>query len=224
MKHIRITARPDPDRAPPFVAYLLDSPDIAEARAVDWNRAAAEMTTHLYAIDGDAEPFGEAAEDTTGVEAVALSALDEPRSYALLSVCDDEVAMFGVIEEALARAGLVVRRPLVYRDGRIHGHVVGDPEALQTVLDRAPDALDLRVDEIGQFPSARANPASELSDRQWEALEAALDLGYYDQPREATHEEIAETLDCAPSTASTHLQKAEARLVHAVTGDIGVNI
>lgn len=224
MKHIRITAHPDPDRAPPFVAHLLESPDVAEARAIDWNRAAADTTTHLYAIDGDAEGFGEAAEDTTGVETVALSAVDEPRSYALLGVRDGEVPMFGVIEATLARAGLVVRRPLVYREGRIHGHVVGDPGPLQTVLDRAPDALDLRVDEIGQFPSARANPASELSDRQWEALEAALDLGYYDQPREATHEAIAETLDCAPSTASTHLQKAEARLVRAVMGDIGLEV
>lgn len=224
MKHIRITARPDPDRAPPFVAYLLESPDVAEARAVDWNRAATDTTIHLYAIDGDVEGFGDAAEDTVGVETVALSAIDEPRSYALLSVQDDEVAMFGVIEEALARAGLVVRRPLVYRDGEIHGHVVGDPGPLQTVVDRAPDALSLRVEGVGQFPSARANPASELSDRQWEALEAALDLGYYDQPREATHEEIAERLDCAPSTASTHLQKAEARLVNAVIGAIGVDL
>ena len=51
-----------------------------------------------------------------------------------------------------------------------------------------------------------------------------LDLGYYDQPHEAPHEAIAETLDCAPSTASNHLQKAEAGLVRAVIVDIGVNL
>jgi len=47
-------------------------------------------------------------------------------------------------------------------------------DALQAVLDRAPDTLDIRLDEIGQFPSARANPASQLSERQWDAIEAAL--------------------------------------------------
>jgi predicted DNA binding protein len=224
MKHIRVTARPDPDRMPPFVAYLLRSPAVTEARAIDWNRAAADTTTHLYAIDGDAEQFGEAAAATSGVASVALSAVEDARSYALLSVRDDEVATFGVIEAALARAGLVVRRPLVYRDGRIHGHVVGDTGPLQTVLDRAPDALDLRVDAIGQFPSPRANPASELSERQREALETALELGYYDQPREATHAQIAEHLDCAPTTASTHLQKAEAKLVHAVMDEAGLTL
>jgi predicted DNA binding protein len=224
MKHVRITARPDPDRAPPFVAYLLESSAVAEARAVDWNRAASDTTTHLYAIDGDADGFGEAAADTTGVESVTLSAVDDPRSYALLGVRDDEVAMFGGVEAALARVGLVVRRPLVYREGRIHGHVVGDPGALQTVLDGVPDALGLRIDEIGGFPSARANPASALSERQREALEAALDLGYYDRPRRATHEEIADAMDCAPSTASTHLQKAEARLVRTVMGDVDPSV
>jgi predicted DNA binding protein len=128
--------------------------------------------------------------------------------------------MFGVVEEALARAGLVVRRPLVYRDGRIHGHVVGDSGALQAVLDEAPDAMDVTLEEVGRFPSARANPASDLSDRQWEALETAVDLGYYNQPRATTHEEIAAELGCAPNTASEHLQKAEAKLINAVVESV----
>lgn len=220
MKHIRVTVRPDLDRSPGFVAYLLDSPDVEEARAVDWNRADPAKTTHLYAVDGDVAGFSDAATDTPGVESVALSAVDAARSYALLDVRDDVVPMFGVVEEALARAGLVVRRPLVYRDGRIHGHVVGDSGALQAVLDEAPDAMDVTLEEVGRFPSARANPASDLSDRQWEALETAVDLGYYNQPRATTHEEIAAELGCAPNTASEHLQKAEAKLINAVVESV----
>jgi predicted DNA binding protein len=54
-----------------------------------------------------------------------------------------------------------------------------------------------------------------LSDRQREALEVAVELGYYDTPREATHTDIAAELDCAPNTASDHLQKGEAKLVRA---------
>lgn len=215
MKHIRVTARPELDSSPPFVAYLLDASDVSEARAIDWNRADADTTTHLYAIDGDALGFRDTATETPGVESVTLSAADEAVSYALLDVLDDVVPMFGVVEDALARAGLVVRRPLVYRDGRIHGHVVGDSAALQAVLDEAPDAMDIGIDEIGQFPSARVNPTSQLSERQSEALDAALDLGYYDQPRRATHADIAERLGCAPNTASEHLQKGEAKLVRA---------
>lgn len=63
------------------------------------------------------------------------------------------------------------------------------------------------------FPSADVNPATTLSERQREALRAALELGYYDTPREATHADVAAELDCAPNTASEHLQKGEAKLV-----------
>jgi hypothetical protein len=56
MKHIRITVRPDLDRSPPFLAYLLDAPDVSEARAVDWNRGDTEISTHFYAVDGVRDP------------------------------------------------------------------------------------------------------------------------------------------------------------------------
>lgn len=61
--------------------------------------------------------------------------------------------------------------------------------------------------------------ASALSERQSEAVTVALDLGYYETPREATVAEVAERLDCAPGTAAEHLRKAEAALVRRVIGE-----
>lgn len=55
-----------------------------------------------------------------------------------------------------------------------------------------------------------------LSDRQREALLAALDLGYYEHPRAATQEDIASRLGCEANTASEHLQKAEAKVLTEV--------
>jgi len=37
--------------------------------------------------------------------------------------------------------------------------------------------------------------------------------GVLRDPREATYADVAERLDCAPKTATEHLQKAEAKLV-----------
>lgn len=215
MKHIRITVRPDIDSAPPFLEQLLDSPDIREARAIDWNRGDTAISTHLYAIDGDAATFVDLAAETTGVETVELSRPDSAVSYALLELRDEAVPIFGGAAEAIDRAGLVVRRPLVYKEGEIHGHIVGNPETLQTTIDETPDTVSVQIDAISQYPSARMNPETVLSDRQQEALETALDLGYYDTPRAATHEDIADELGCAPNTASEHLQKGEAKLVQA---------
>ncbi len=215
MKHIRITVRPDLDHAPPFLEYLLASSDVYEARAVDWNRGASAISTHLYAVDGDVGPLAALGEETDGVESVRLSATEDPISYAQLELQDAAVPIFGGAAEAVDRTGLVIRRPMVYRDGLIHGHVVGDSDVLQATLDEVPETVSITVDGIGQFPSARANPANTLSERQREALEVALELGYYETPRQATHEDIAAELGCAPNTASEHLQKGEAKLVES---------
>jgi len=219
MKHIRITVRPDLDRAPAFLECLLDSPAVTEARAIDWNRGDAELSTHLYGIAGDAAAVAERAEATRGVESVVLSSTAQRVSYVLLELRDETVPIFGGSAEAIDRPGLVVRRPLVYRDGRIEGHIVGDPDVLQTTIDETPDTVSVQVDAIKQFPSARVNPETTLSERQQEALEVALELGYYDSPRAATHEDVASELGCAPNTATEHLQKGEAKLVRA-----GINV
>lgn len=215
MKHLRLTVRPDPERAPPFLEFLLRSPDVAIAHAVDWNRGDSESSTHLYAIDGDAVGFADTAAATDGVDAVERAAGDGSVSHVLLELRDEAVPIFGGAAEAIDRAGLVVRRPLVYRDGRIDGHAVGDPSVLQATLEEVPDAVDVQVDAIGRYPSASVNPATALSDRQAEAIETALELGYYDAPRGATHEDVAAEMGCAANTASRHLQLGEAKLVRA---------
>ncbi|WP_066417258.1 helix-turn-helix domain-containing protein [Halorubrum aethiopicum] len=215
MKHIRITVRPDLDRAPPFLRYLLDEEAHDEARAVDWNRGDSELSTHIYAIAGDGARFAELARETPGVKSVELSAAAARVSYALIELRDEELPIFGGSATAIDRSGLVVRRPLVYRDGRIHGHIVGDPTTLQSTVDNLPESVSVHIDAIQPFPSADVNPTTTLSDRQQEALQVAVELGYYDTPREATHADIADEMGCAPNTASDHLQRGEAKLVRA---------
>ena len=41
---------------------------------------------------------------------------------------------------------------------------------------------------------------------------AALELGYYRNPREATQEDVAAVLGCSPGTVGEHLRKAEERV------------
>lgn len=215
MKHIRITVRPEREQAPEFLRYILASPAVDEARAMDWNRGESARSTHLYAIDGDGATFVELARETTGVEAVEHAATDTGVTYALVTLRDAAIPIFGGSATAIDRAGLVVRRPLVYREGCIHGHIVGDPETVQSTIDGLPATVGVQIDAIQEFPSAEVDPSTTLSDRQQEALQVAVELGYYDTPRKATHADVAAELGCAPNTASEHLQKGEAKLVRA---------
>ena len=59
---------------------------------------------------------------------------------------------------------------------------------------------------------------SALTDRQLEVFRTAVESGYYEIPRRATHKEIADSLGCAPSTIDEHLRKAESRVLQSLVG------
>ncbi|MFB6140102.1 MAG: helix-turn-helix domain-containing protein [Halosimplex sp.] len=89
------------------------------------------------------------------------------------------------LPELLGRAG--------DRGGPLDG--VGDPTPLQEAFERQGEDVSVRVDEVASRPTDAERSAREtLSDRQRAALAAATDLGYYETPREATHEDVAAEL------------------------------
>lgn len=216
MKHIQIRADVDPDLLPEFYSVAAASPAITELRVLDWNVAADDVGTLLYAIDGDCEVFREGVRKTDAVETLTVSNTQKAPSYACLSARPAAVPFFSAFMSVTARADLIVRKPLVYRDGQSHAHVVGDADPLQEAIDRTPAGIDVVVEQISQFPSGWDDPLSQLSSRQREAIDTALRMGYYNQPRDVTHADIAGELGCAPNTATTHLQKAEAKIVGSV--------
>lgn len=54
---------------------------------------------------------------------------------------------------------------------------------------------------------------SSIPPRQRELLNVAIDHGYFEIPREATLEDLAEEMDITKATASNHLRRAERRLM-----------
>ncbi|PSQ16437.1 hypothetical protein BRD00_10620 [Halobacteriales archaeon QS_8_69_26] len=55
-----------------------------------------------------------------------------------------------------------------------------------------------------------------LTDRQREALETAVEMGYFEYPREANASEVAEAMGIGPSTLIEHLTAAQRK----VLGDV----
>jgi predicted DNA binding protein len=101
-------------------------------------------------------------------------------------------------------------------DGRLRVVMIGETsEVLRTALADLPPALDVTVERIGPYPDG-GELVSLLTDRQREVLDVALDLGYYDVPRGATHRDVAERLGLSVGTVSEHLQKIESRVFETV--------
>lgn len=148
-----------------------------------------------------------------------LSNADSAISYALLEARSSAIPFFKTMVTAVARAGMILRRPLVYRSNRSHGHVVGKPAPVQAMFDEVSGGIDVQITTIGQFPCAAEDRSRQLTNRQREVIETAVAMGYYEQPRQITHQDIADELRCGLSTVTEHLQKAEDKLVRSAIND-----
>ncbi len=103
------------------------------------------------------------------------------------------------------------------RDGKLRVVMIGETnEMLQSALADVPAELDATVERIRPYPEHPDDFRGVLTDRQREVLDAALDLGYYEVPRRATHEDIADEMGLTTPTVTEHLQKVEARVFAAL--------
>ena len=218
MKYARLVVRPDPAVAPRLFRLVADADYVAETRLLAWNVAAASGVTGLADVRGDGARLAAAIREEPPVASVARTQVAPGRHVFLIEVGAGAIALLERILGSLTREQLTVVKPVVYRDGRVHVRLVGTAAAVQGAVDGLPAPVGVDVRAVGDYHPDAGLAREGLSERQREALEAALALGYYERPRAATHADVAEQLGCAPSTASEHLQRAEAKLVRGALG------
>ena len=86
---------------------------------------------------------------------------------------------------------------------------VGSQDTLSETM-RGFEAAGVSPDlqRLGSYGGAE-QPLDGLTDRQREVIQTAFDMGYYEVPREASTDEVADELGLDPSTVTEHLQRAE---------------
>lgn len=90
---------------------------------------------------------------------------------------------------------------------------VGSQEAIRDVLRHYEDAgASPDLVRLAEYEGT-GDALDALTDRQLEVLRTAYELGFYEIPREASTEDIAETMDLDTATVSEHLQRAERNLL-----------
>ena len=216
VKHVRVTltARGREAEIHPMYDVLANAPFVERATALQWNFTGDALGI-LHYVEGDVDAFEAALVDVAPVVDYALEPVGERAFYAY--VLDATTDALRDLFAPASVAGVVVVPPVVYReDGTVTLSVFGPSEAIQAGVEAVPSPVDLDVTEVGGLRGVPAIGESRLSERQREAAVAGVELGYYDVPRRATHEDVAAALDCAPSTAAEHLRKAEAKLVRSM--------
>lgn len=90
---------------------------------------------------------------------------------------------------------------------------VGSQEAIRNVLRHYEDAGTApALRKLAEYEGDR-NSLDALTDRQFEVIQTAYEMGFYEIPRDASTEDIAAALDLNTATVSEHLQRAERNLL-----------
>lgn len=115
-----------------------------------------------------------------------------------------------IVYSSITQAGTPLVCPAELKCGELTVTVVGPKGAISS--------LGTEFQDNGmEFELASIQPDHDkrkiLTDRQEEVLFTAIEGGYYQNPRECTLTEVAETLEIAKSTCSGTLQRAEEAVV-----------
>lgn len=218
MKYLRLVLRYAPVAQHPMHQFMTESDAIDRELLVAWNLTAEKDVTYaLFYVVGEREQYENALEAVETNEGYDLTPVHEGAFYAYLRERDTD--RFRRFRAAFEQPSLMVIPPLDYRsNGMLVFDAVGEPTALEAVLDNLPEGITAEVREVGEYDARPGTFAATLTERQREALAVARDVGYYEVPREGSVAEVAEALGCAPSTASNHLQKAERQLIERMFG------
>lgn len=152
-------------------------------------------------------------------DAVAEAVRDHPSvfEYERLHATEDRsLARYEAAETGLyaflERTAVVPDYPVVVRDGWFTVDVTDTRARVESVRSRL-QAADVPFEVL-----SLVEPVDDdrlLTDRQREALDVALQAGYFEVPRESTLAEVADRLGVDPSTASGVIRRAQAKLVKA---------
>lgn len=129
------------------------------------------------------------------------------------------------IEAYLVRNDCLLLPPVRYEGGAKLCRVLAlDPSSLTAVyreLVADGTAVDVRSKRHANVVAEGAPPSPadllpDLSPRQYDALRAAVEGGYYEIPRRTTTDELAARLGVGRRTAEEHLRRAENKIIGAV--------
>ena len=112
---------------------------------------------------------------------------------------------------------LVVRTPIRWlADGHLEVTAVGDEATLQSAVGGLPSAVGVELVELRPYEPDADRPETLLTDRQLEVLDAALAVGYYEEPRRGTQADVADAVGLAPATVGEHLRRIEGTVLRSL--------
>jgi predicted DNA binding protein len=166
--------------------------------------------------DEDVPTIVDSLTDRGGISSVQV--MQRTETTAIIQFETSEPLLLLSIQES----GAPIEFPLTIRDGEAVIELTASRDRLSE-FGRQLDAFGMSY-TLNRVYDATDSP-DLLTDQQQDLLTKAVELGYYDTPRECTLTELAESVDLAKSTASVTLHRAEEAVVKSfVTERLDVDV
>ena len=213
-----------PDRMlHPMQAFIREAEAVRYEEMLAWRvRPGKDIEYALYYVEADLQRYRDAVRELETVVDCRITPIDDASAH--VWVCEETRPETRVWREAFADRQLIVVPPIRFDDeAGMEMTIVGDGGDIHDTLEEVPSEVDVTVNEIGSYDRRGGTLAGTLTDRQLTAASTARQLGYYEVPRDATLEDVADELGCAESTASVLLRRAERDLFSHVLDRYGGN-
>lgn len=219
MRYVELRVRPGERWFHPVDRYISEDPDLRHGPIHNINRLEDGTAVILYEVRGPKERIDAILEEHgTGLKRETTSVGESTMVWAHVDPDDDITA--SVVADLLDVAGnysIVVDTPIEFTaDNELRLTLIGESSVIQELFAEAPKSAQVTVEKTGSYEPKSERLFSDLTARQQEVLLAAIEAGYYDDPRRATYDDIAERVGCSATTVGEHLRKIERRLVREV--------
>jgi predicted DNA binding protein len=212
MRYLTVLVEPDGGRAfHPLGEELTDEPSITR-RAIHHIELLDDDTVLLFAeASGSKERYEQIMEGSPYVISYLTAGDERWMAVSQLEPTEEVRRSLELQRESL----LVIETPIHFTsDNHLEVTYLGTDETFSKLYEYAEemDRLAFDILEMGDYKADKSSFNRMITSRQEEVLEAAVDLGYYSEPRRASLEDIGDVIGISPGTVGEHLRKAEERV------------
>lgn len=169
----------------------------------------------MFESVGDAARAAELLDAEPTVHSFDIATTEGDRMYAHchVEVGDSVARVFGIAE----RHELVLDMPMRYADrGGLEIRAIGKYETFRDAMREIPESVEFTLLRTGEYAPGGEGFFQQLTPRQQETLRTAVEVGYYNEPRRVTYQDIADRLHISAGTVGEHLRKIEAKILTGV--------
>jgi hypothetical protein len=214
MRFVTGTIRPEKGFFQPLDAALLEESGVRREAVHHLDRLADGTVVAMFEVSGDPDRIMELFEAHN--EAIAHQATRGDGTV-LFHSHFEPTPLVDRLLDLREEYEFAIDMPMVFtEDGRLRVTLIAEDSTISEVFGSFPDSIQFEVERTGEYEAGSTRMFSLLTERQREVLRAAIDCGYYSEPREATHADIAEEVGLTATTVGEHLRRIEATLMHEV--------